>query len=237
MTTQSRAFIPIARAFPVWDNMPMHDEDAFIAGLRQFFLANPNVKPATVSAEAGLNKAAIRKMLDGQVASPRHKTMSAIATVLGTTVDEIITQSFAPAKQKPRLAVAGKVGAGATVDLIDDHAKGDGLYHIVCPPQVSASGAVAVEIEGDSMTPIYQPGDVLIYSRIALGVPTEAVDRICVAEDQQGRVWVKQVRVGSAPGLFNLLSANPSGSNMHDVRLLWAAPVRLHLPSEFVERA
>lgn len=213
----------------------MNTEDPFITGLRQLFEENPDLKPATVSDAAGLNKSAIRKMFEGRVKSPRHQSMSAIATVLGVTVDDIISRTAAP-RERLVIAVAGRVGAGAAVDLVDDHAHGDGLFKIVRPPQISSHGVVGVEVVGDSMAPIYQPGDVLIYSREAMGVPSEAVGRICICEDADGRAWVKQVRAGSEPGLFHLISANPTGTNMHDVALKWAAPVRLHLPVEFVER-
>lgn len=136
----------------------------------------------------------------------------------------------------PAIAVAGKVGAGAKVDLIDAYTKGDGLYHVACPPQISPHGIVAVEVEGTSMAPTYEPGAVLFYSRETIGIPTEAIGRICVCEDEAGRAWVKQVKVGTEEGTFSLISLNPEAENMHGVRLKWAAPVRLSLPPEFVKR-
>ncbi|MFC7704862.1 helix-turn-helix transcriptional regulator [Plastorhodobacter daqingensis] len=134
------------------------------------------------------------------------------------------------------IVVPGRAGAGAQVHLIEDHAKGAGLYMVECPPQLPPKGIVAVEIEGDSMVPVYSQGDLLFYSRNTLGVPTGAINRKCVCEDEEGHIWIKQVKVGSEPGLFNLLSINPTGANLHNIRLKWAAPVRLHLPHEFVKR-
>lgn len=173
-----------------------------------------------------------RSRLDGKPFPGKLSKLVELARVLGVTTEWLLGQDF-PASS---VAVAGKVGAGATVHLVDDHTKGDGLYHIACPPQIEPAGMVAVEVEGTSMEPVYQPGDILLYTRPALGVPTEALNRICIAEDSEGRAWVKQVKTGTAKGLFNLLSANPTGQNLLDVRLRWAAPVRLHLPAEFVRR-
>jgi len=68
----------------------MRSEDRFVAGLRAYFAANPDVKPATVSAQAGLNKSAIRKILAGLVASPRRENAERIAQVLGMTEEQII---------------------------------------------------------------------------------------------------------------------------------------------------
>lgn len=213
----------------------MQQEDPFITGLRQFLAKNPRFKPATVSEAAGLNKSAIRKMLDGQVTSPRHKTMASIANVLGVTTDQIITQAFST-EQLRGLAVAGRVGAGAKVELVDAYAKGDGIYRVVVPDGLGPHGLVAVEVEGDSMAPIYQPGTVLFYSREVVGVPSEAIGRICVCEDIGGQGWVKVVRVGREEGTFSLISLNPEAENMHGVRLKWAAPVKYSLPPEYVQR-
>lgn len=48
-----------------------------------------------------------------------------------------------------------------------------------------------------------------------LGVPTEAIGKVCVCEDEDGKAWVKQVKVGREDGTFSLLSINPETENMH----------------------
>ncbi|WP_354002456.1 LexA family transcriptional regulator [Pseudogemmobacter faecipullorum] len=141
-----------------------------------------------------------------------------------------------PEDPSPMIAVAGHVGAGAHVDLVDAYEKGEGLYRVACPPQLSPRGIVAVEVEGDSMAPIFTPGTVLFYSRETIGVPVEAIGHICVCEDEAGKAWVKVVKTGSQEGTFSLISINPEAENMHGVRLKWAARVKLSLPPEMVER-
>lgn len=152
---------------------------------------------------------------------------------------DAIRRSFGyrlPEDPSPSIAVAGCVGAGAMVDLVDAYEKGDGLYHVVCPPQLSPRGIVAVEVEGASMLPLYAPGTVLFYSRDAVGVPTEAIGRVCVCEDESGKAWVKVIKTGSVEGTFSLISVGPEAENMHGIRLKWAASVRFHLAPEMVER-
>lgn len=69
--------------------MPM-TEDAFIKGLRALFIDRPDLKPATVSSDAGLDKATIRKMLSTTgKRSPRLDTADKIAAALGTTREAI----------------------------------------------------------------------------------------------------------------------------------------------------
>lgn len=221
----------MAHFFQMHDPLRM-SEDPFISGLRRIFEANPALKPATVSAAANLDKSTIRQMFEGRTKSPRVATCIAIAKALGTTAEEVISGT---ASTNFGIAVSGRVGAGAEVLLNDGHAQGEELYRIAAPPQIGARPVAAVEVLGDSMEPVFFEGDVLLFDRQTIGVPTEAIGRPCICEDADGMVWVKQVKIGTAAGLFNLLSINPTGNNRHDVALKWAAPVIFHLPQAFVK--
>jgi phage repressor protein C with HTH and peptisase S24 domain len=87
------------------------------------------------------------------------------------------------------------------------------------------------------MEPVYSAGDLLFYSRNGHdSVPSDVIGHRCVCEDADGMGWVKQVKAGDEPGLFHLISLNPTGANMWNVRLKWAARVRLHWPVEFVRK-
>lgn len=134
------------------------------------------------------------------------------------------------------VAVVARVGAGARVAAIDDHMMGDGLYQVACPFGLNPRNVVAVEVEGESMFPAYSPGDVLFFTRQAYGVPSEVIGTRAVCVDESGDGWVKLLKAGSEPGLFNLISLNPAADNQHDVRLKWAATVELPLSSSLVEK-
>lgn len=145
------------------------------------------------------------------------------------------------ASRSPSLPVAGRVGAGALVPLHDMTDDG-GLFRVGIPPQLRSLGEdgqlAAVEVEGNSMLPMYQPGDLLFFSRATHeGVPTEAIGRPCIIEDSDGNAWVKLLRTGDEPGLFHLVSLNPGAETRHNQRIAWAARVRLALPADMVDRA
>ncbi len=193
-----------------------------------------------LSKEAGLSKDGIRnwrrRFESGDESAGANVTsISKVAAALGVTelwllygVDENMPH--------PTVAIAGAVGAGAMVPVFDAYEKGDGPQ-VECPQVLSPQNVVAVEVAGDSMEPIYSAGDLLFYTReSADGVPTDAIGHRCVCEDANGMGWVKQVRQGSEPGLFNLISLNPGADNQHDVKLKWAARVRLHLPADLARR-
>ena len=159
-----------------------------------------------------------------------------IANALGVSLKDIFDAAESPASHET-IAIAGKVGAGARVPVFDAYEKGDGPQ-VVCPPGLNPHGIVAVEVEGDSMEPVYSAGDLLFYTRHTHeGVPAEALGRRCVCEDQGGDGWVKVVREGRDPGTFDLHSFNDTSPPMYGVPLKWAAPVRLHWPAELVQRA
>lgn len=212
------------------------NEHPFIAGLRRFFEDHPAVKPATISARIG-DKSTIRKMLDGTVKTPTLKNAVRIAEELGTTVEAIISQSADPAA----VPVVGEVGAGARVPLTDVHENNGGMFSVAAPSQLlrraPASTFAAVIVSGDSMMPMYQPGDILFYSRATHeGIPDEDIGRPCVVEDATGMAWLKQVRTGDEPGLFHLISLNPNADTMHNQRIKWASRVIFALPEDMVER-
>lgn len=138
------------------------------------------------------------------------------------------------------IPIAGRVGAGASVPLYDTTDDG-GLFKVAAPPQVRKLGPAgsfaAVEVEGDSMMPMYQPGDILFFRRATHeGIPDEDIGRPCIVEDADGHAWVKQVRTGDEPDLFHLTSLNPTAQTRHNQRIKWATRVMLALPAEMVER-
>lgn len=154
-----------------------------------------------------------------------------VARALGVTASDLVARTVLP------VSVAGRVGAGARVPLVDAYEKGDGLYHVACPPQLVGRHVVAVDVEGDSMAPMYQPGHILFFSRATpSGILDADIGCPCVVEDANGMAWVKMVRRGSTPGLWNLISLNQTSESAWDKPIKWAARVLLALPSEMVEK-
>ena len=186
-----------------------------------------------VALAAGMSATGVRDIVTRKTKNPTLANLVKIAEALDVSIQEIIGDI---PQDRPTVAIAGAVGAGAMVPVFDAYEKGGGPQ-VECPPQLSPHGIVAVEVQGNSMEPIYSAGDLLFYTREAAdGVPAEAIGHRCVCEDIDGMGWVKQVRAGSEPGLFNLISLNPGADNQHDVELKWAARVRMHLPADMARR-
>lgn len=221
--------------------MSEKERDTFVRGL-EIAMQRTNWKAAPLSEAAGMGITAVRDLFRKN-SSPKVSTAQAIAETIGMTVDDIIMlgrDSNHPTLLTPQIMVAGRVGAGAKVPLFD-HTEDGGLFHVAAPAQILRQGppcnVSAVEVEGDSMSPMYQSGDILFFTRHTHdGIPDEDIGRPCVVEDANGMAWVKQVKRGDAPGLFHLISLNPTSETMHNVPIKWAARVKLALPAEMVER-
>ncbi len=188
-----------------------------------------------VTEAAGVSYDKFKSLRQGKSRTTGVDDAIKIADAFGVSLDQFLAKDLSQ-DSTLSVAIVGKVGAGARVPVFEAYEPGTGP-RVVCPPGLDQRRVVAVEIEGDSMEPVYSAGDLLFYTRSTHdGVPSEAIGRRCVCESDDGLGWVKQVKLGSEPGLFNLISINPQADNQHDVRLKWAAPVLLHWPKELARR-
>lgn len=187
------------------------------------------IKQTTLADAVGVNKSYISEIVSGKKL-PSMDVLSKIVEYLDVDPSEVM----APARSVP---VVGYVGAGAAVELTDAYAKGDGMYHVACPEDLPAREVVAVEVTGQSMEPMIQPGDILFFTRHFMGVDERAVGNVAICETADGRALVKLIRPGRDKGTFDLYSINSAlNGPEYGLRLRWAAPFRRHIRKEDVER-
>lgn len=172
---------------------------------------------AAISKAAGLSATAIYDIVNGKSASPKHTTIDKISLALGVSIQDILAGSL------PRLVpVVGYVGGGAMIYAIDDHAKGAGIDEVEPPYGMDAGAIVAVRIKGDSMNPL-KDGWLLFYRKEQDGVPDECINKLCAVKCRDGRMLVKELKRGSKPHLFHLISYNAEPE--FDVALEWGAKI------------
>lgn len=118
----------------------------------------------------------------------------------------------------PLVKLAGKVGAGSEINLLNN----DDLGMVEAPPNADHN-SIAVKVTGDSMFPAYEDGELLYYS--SNGSPENFVNRRCVVKLGDGRIFVKTLRPGSTPALWNLESLNTQFPTMTDQTVEWVAKI------------
>jgi hypothetical protein len=120
-----------------------------------------------------------------------------------------------------RIPVVGYVGAGEQFHAVDDLSQGAGLDSVDF--DLGGVDPIAIEVRGESMLPVYRPGDRLLCSRLAGSDESGFLSKDCVVKLTSGAGYVKRVVRGSKPRHYTLLSY--AAEPIADVALEWAAPI------------
>ncbi len=167
---------------------------------------------------SGIDEQKVYKYLQGKVAQPRGDTMLRLADALGVT-ETWLRFELGPAVV--RIPVVGRVAAGESFLPVDDNPLGAGIQEIEFA--LDDADPIAIEVRGESMRPVYRPGDYLLCSRRRGEDIEECVGKDCVVKTNQGEGFVKRLMGSQSPDRFNLISYN--ADPIEDVGLLWAAPI------------
>jgi len=173
---------------------------------------------AELARRADLDLEALYKQLK-TVAQPRGDVMQKIAAALGVSLTWLRDGEGMSVTEIP---VVGYASAGDAFTPFDDHAKGAGFDTV---PVDFGSYPIAVEVRGQSMMPVYRPGDRLMCDRLEGDAMNRAIGRDAIAMTASGEGYLKRVIKGSRRGLFTLRSYNPDYPDIADQRLIWVAPV------------
>jgi phage repressor protein C with HTH and peptisase S24 domain len=179
-----------------------------------------NLSPSGLARRAGLDPTSFNKSkrlsADGRLRWPSTESISKVLEATGASIEQFT--GF--------LHDHPQAGAGG---FFDDGGfpAGQGWDEVEFPVTPDRkSGVYALEVQGDSMLPLYRDGDVLIVEPSA---QVRRGDRV-VVKTREGEVMAK-VLLRQTPRAIELLSLNPDHSNrsfeMGDVewiaRIIWAS--------------
>lgn len=162
-----------------------------------------------------------RAVRNGDRRGVTTETLIALAPVLQTTAAWLL-EGIGDPTPGHRVSVVGRIGAGAEISPEFEQIPPEGLYEIEVPFPI-AGDAIAFQVEGDSMWPRYDPGDVIICRREG----TDASDVIgweAAVRTADGKRYLKRVQRGASFGTFDLESHN--AAPIRGVRIEWAAEVQ-----------
>lgn len=180
------------------------------------------LKPVDLINRSGLSKDNVHKYLDGKVKQPRGQTLEVLAEALGM---EPLWLKEGVGPELAGYPVVGYVGAGESFHPVDDSEKGAGIDFVEL--DLDAADPVAIQVRGTSMIPVYRDRDVLFCSRQqGLDIPN-CIGLDCVVMTDEGAGYLKVLKRGSREGHYTLESYNRAYPDIEDVRLQWAAPVRV----------
>ena len=149
------------------------------------------------------------------------ETLVALAPVLKTTASWLL-EGIGEQIPGNLIPVVGRIGAGAEIQPEFEQVPPEGLYEIEVPFPIPAE-AIALQVEGDSMWPRYDPGDVIICWRQGNDVQ-EVVGWEAAVKTADGKRYLKRIHRGAASGTFDLESHN--AAPIRGVRIDWAAEIK-----------
>lgn len=119
--------------------------------------------------------------------------------------------------------VMGKVGAGAEIEVeFEQPPAGEGYYTIELP-FAFPEPVIAFEIEGDSMIPAYEPGEVIVCLRDQVRATDHYLGERVVVRLSTGQRFLKRLARGPGKGRYNLESWN--ARTIEDVRIEWVGEI------------
>jgi hypothetical protein len=149
------------------------------------------------------------------------ETLVALAPVLKTTAAWLLEGMGDPAAGNLG-KVVGRIGAGAEILPEFEQIPADGLFEISVPFTIPED-SIAFEVEGESMWPRYDSGDVIICRRHNEDVEA-VVGREAAVRTRDGRRYLKRVRRGATAGTYDLESHN--AAPIRGVEIAWAAAIQ-----------
>jgi repressor LexA len=178
------------------------------------------VKPTTLSQKVGESKTLVKDLLT-KTNDVRFGTLIRLASALEVDIDELLL--------RPRVAIAGKIGAGGSVAWMDIGENIDPDQTVLRPPGISGK-LVALMVDGSSMLPKYKDGDIVYIQRDHDGVLEECIGEDCAVRLVSGETYIKQLVLGSEPEKFTLRSLN--APDMENVDVEWATRIIFIMPAK-----
>lgn len=198
------------------------------------------IKPRELSLRVGTNAFYVRDLLDGTTASPRMDKLMKLADALGCTVTDLTGESGVPAAPSaPPAPPIAEVDLSRVVDIPDRIAmplnvpvygvavggsdadfqmNGEVVDYVRRPPGLANARRVfAIYVQGDSMWPKYEAGD-LVYLNPDRG-PRSGDDVVIEMKPnghKPGDCFIKRL-VRRTPTQIVCQQFNPAGELVYDV--------------------
>lgn len=159
----------------------------------------------------------VSRWINGQKPEvPAYERIVSVAQELGVLPVD-------PAPETHTVKVVGRIGAGAEILPEAEQVPPEGLFQIEIPFPVP-DATLAFEIEGDSMWPRYDAGDVVLCWKEGTNA-TEIIGWEAAVRTQDGRRFLKRILQGSRARHYDLESYN--APVIRNVKLEWVSKVQL----------
>ena len=182
--------------------------------------------------ERGLQKTGKSK---GGLAQAMGVRPGAVSEIL-SGIRLIKASEIAPIMEYLRLntvPIMGRVGAGAVIEPDNEQVPPEGLGEVELPFPITEE-TVAFEVEGDSMLPKYENGDIIVVYREQRHPLSSFYGEEAAVRLKTGERYLKTIGRGKSPTVVNLTSFN--AKPITGVKLEWIGEICVTLPRGQIER-
>lgn len=196
--------------------------------LKSFMDAN-ELQPKAWARAAGLSESSLWPFLSGKktkaLGDDTYEKLADAATELlhrQVTASELRGDPV----RSVQIPLYHHIGAGDAIHVIDDNGPID---YVDGPPGFEGGGAG--KVQGDSMAPVYEDGDILYWKRLSRP-PKEPPKRAVIVKVKDGPLYLKKLLPGTKKGHYHLVSINPITQVLIDqpveaiARVEWVHPAR-----------
>ena len=184
----------------------------------------------TLAKKIGVSQGTISKWGSGEQSPNKTQWDPVLALIRKEPKLERLWQEIEPTGGVP---VMGKIGAGSTINPDFDQADVTGLYEVTLPFPVP-DDMVGFEVDGDSMLPKYESGDVIVVWRDQRRHTEAYIGQLCAVRTEDGRRFLKTITLGSKQGLYRLESFN--AKPIVDVSISWVGEIHAIVPASQVRQ-
>lgn len=126
--------------------------------------------------------------------------------------------------------LGGRIGAGGAIDTSTEQDQPGVSYEVEVMVDVQ-DAAIAYQVMGDSMLPVYEPDTVIICRAHTQDISRHVGRRVAVGTVEHGR-QLKILHQGSRPDVFDLVSLNQAYPTLRDVKVEWVARIAAIIPAD-----
>lgn len=153
--------------------------------------------------------------------NPTVQNLTLLANALGTNIRALFDREDQPPGGGSLAIKMQTSGSESWRICLDDECSS------VAIPELT--DVVVLRVADNDLAPYYALNDVLIGKKLTSEQLLPYVGNWCITELVEGLRLIRVVHRGSAPGRFNLVSANPQREPLRDASVAWAAPVSIVL--------
>lgn len=136
-----------------------------------------------------------------------------------------------PSDEPANVPVMGRIGAGSVIEPDFDQAPDDGLFDVTLPFPVP-DDMIGFQVDGESMLPKYDPGDVIVVWREQRRNTESFIGQLAAVRTERGRRYLKTILKGSESGFYRLESFN--AKPIEDVSIQWVGEIHVIVPASQV---